>query len=187
MRMKVAVVLGSALSTLPFVATAQGLYKCTKDGRTVYQDGPCDTGAKQDRLREPAPTVAAPSECPTHLIPNPPVDPKTGMESAAGRRYRMGLEMVIEVDRWYEACSTKVPEFRTRFDGAYGQWQAKFQSDIAAYRANGNARKMVECARGSPAEQAAMRSAPSSPELVRVCLQTVGPLLERLVRDGLPQ
>lgn len=62
---RVALMTCSALASVPSWA----LFKCVVDGKTEYQERPCAGGATQSRLREVAPSSAAPSsvEVPAQL------------------------------------------------------------------------------------------------------------------------
>ena len=169
-------------------ASAQ-LFKCKlADGRTVYQDSKCAEEARQSVVAPPAGAAGAPvgGPCPTHLIEKPEVDPKTGMESDGARKSRIALEMVVEIVSGYDLCAAEVPGFPQRFGSAYGEWRTRFANEISAYQSNRVARRMVECRREHEAQRSRQHGA-DLPGKTGYCMQMVGPGLERMNREGMPQ
>jgi len=165
---------------------AQSLYKCKlPDGRTVYQDSKCSDEARQSALNPPASSQAA-GPCPTHLIEKPEVDPRTGEITAAARKSQVALEMVVGIFKSYDTCASEVPGFKARFDPAYREWRTKFSGEIATFQSNAVARRMVECSREREAERSRLHGA-DIPGKTGYCMTYVGPALERLNKEGMPQ
>jgi len=92
------------------------LFKCIKDGKTVYQDAPCDDTAKQS-------TVRAPSYTPPPPAPAPAAAAKPGAPAAAPAPAPTGN--AIDVVAGFAICSERVPNFARKYTEAFGDWKAR--------------------------------------------------------------
>jgi hypothetical protein len=93
------------------------LFKCVKDGRTVYQDGPCDDTARQSTVRAPAPSsVATPPPAESKAAPKAGA-PASTPAAASGN--------AIEVVAGYTICSERVPNFARKYTEAYDSWKQR--------------------------------------------------------------
>jgi predicted lipid-binding transport protein (Tim44 family) len=107
--------LALALALAAGGANAQ-LFKCVKDGRTVYQDSPCDDAARQSTVRAPAPgPVAAP---PAARDAKGAQAPTAAPAPAAGAN---AIDMVAS----YTICAERVPNFERKYSGAYAAWKGR--------------------------------------------------------------
>ena len=107
----------ASLLALALPASAQ-LFKCVNaQGKTIYQDQPCEEKSKQSTLKgAPAPAAApveeakdAPKE-----DPNAPDRPVADLTKAA-----------IEVVVGYAMCSEKVDGFSAQYSQAYEAWKRR--------------------------------------------------------------
>jgi hypothetical protein len=128
--MRIALLLAAAgLAAQP--AAAQ-LYKCVQGGRVVYQDAPCEQGAKETTLRAPAP-AAAPAEA------QAPQDRPAGTPAQAP----VDVESVVEVLSGFQACANDLDGYAARFNAAYQGWRLRNQASIARFNANADAQRRV--------------------------------------------
>ena len=110
-------------------SSAQTTYKCTQDGKTVYQASPCPAAAKQGTLKiqgtAPAPTPTA----------------------AGGAE----LDRMIEFMSTYRACADGITTWGEEMAGPYDEWRSRnlasvsrIENDrqlVARYRERVNAKR----------------------------------------------
>jgi uncharacterized protein DUF4124 len=184
MRAGAAMILVSCL--FPLGGSAQGLFKCTlKSGRTVYQDSKCDEDSRQSVLKGPPPPASVP--CPTSLAENPRMDPKTGLVTPQSPAAEGELEAMVDILVNYEGCSVNVPGFSSRFQGAYRQWHERSREAFARYEAHPAARRMVECRLEAERDREAKDTAQGKDYQAKMCMEMIGPAVERIAREGMPQ
>jgi hypothetical protein len=103
-----------ALAALAAPAAHAQLFKCVKDGRTVYQDAPCDDAARQSTIRAPSPGAA----------PRPAAEGKAAPAAAAAAPPAAAAN-AAEIVAGFAACSEKVPNFAYKYTTAYEGWKAR--------------------------------------------------------------
>jgi hypothetical protein len=131
---------GIALATLLLAAApahAQQLFKCvTAQGKTVYQDQPCEEKAKQSTVRgSQAPVTAPPAEEAKQEKedPNAPDRPVAELTRAA-----------IEVVVGYAMCSEKVEGFSGKNSQAYEAWKRRNEGEMKKMNNRAEARILNE-------------------------------------------
>jgi hypothetical protein len=92
------------------------LFKCIKDGKTVYQDTPCGDAAKQSTVR--APSYSSPA-------PPPPAAAKPGAAAAAPAPAASAAGNVVDIVSGFMICSERVPNFANKYTAAYEGWKAR--------------------------------------------------------------
>jgi hypothetical protein len=108
----------AALALLALVAPAAQaqLFKCVKDGRTVYQDAPCDDASKQSTVRAPAPG-------------SPPAPPaKSGTPASAATPAATPAAVTgnaLEIMAGFTICAERVPNFAFKYTQAYEGWKVR--------------------------------------------------------------
>ena len=114
MRIRIAALVLLALAAP--AAEAQ-LFKCVKDGRTVYQDAPCDDAAKQSTVRAPAPAPVA----------APPAGAKSGAapSAAAPAAAPAAAGNAMEIVAGFRICSERVPNFAFKYTTAFDGWKVR--------------------------------------------------------------
>ena len=107
-----------ALLALAAPAAQAQLFKCVKDGKTVYQDSACDDTAKQSTVR--APTAPAPA-------PAPAPDAKAGAPagSAPAATPAAATGNAIDVMAGFQICSERVPNFTRKYSDAFEGWKMR--------------------------------------------------------------
>jgi hypothetical protein len=169
------------------VAHAQTLYKCMKtDGRIVYQDSVCDENDASSKILKALPPIDPRSgeRCGGDYLPKIEQDPN-GMISAASRKARNELGLVVDLTMNYASCAADAPGFSTRFAGAYREWRAKFADLVGQYERNPTARGVVDCK--LQVEAARVRIEGDKQNKTQTCMQMIGPMIEKLNREGMPQ
>ena len=107
-----------ALLVLAAPAAEAQLFKCVKDGRTVYQDAPCDDAAKQSTVRAPTPAaVAAPPAGAKAGAPASDAAPAATPAAAAGS--------ALEIMAGFTICSERVPNFSRKYTEAFEGWKMR--------------------------------------------------------------
>ena len=122
--------------------------------------------------------------CPKTLIENPQLDPTTGMETGAARKVRRELEMVLEITTSAANCGKNAPDFNNKFGTAYRQWERKHQAAILRFSQNLRARRIAECS--TEEQRQAAKNTPRG-DIVRFCHEMIGPTIEKIIRDGIPE
>ena len=184
------IVAAACIAMLAPVAHAQTLYKCMKpDGRTVYQDAPCDGNDASSKALKALPPVdpGTGQRCGDDFYPKFEQDPKTGMQTPASRQARNELGLVVELTLNYAGCAADAPGFSTRFAGAYREWRAKFAEAVARYESNDAARRSVDCKLQVEAARVRMTTESDKQNKTQTCMQMIGPMIEKLNREGMPQ
>ena len=114
MRIRIAAL---AMVALAAPAAHAQLFKCVKDGKTVYQDSACDDAAKQSTVRAPAAAPAAPPK---------PADAKAGStrpSPAAAPAASSGS--ALDTVASFTICSERVPNFANKYTSAYQDWKSR--------------------------------------------------------------
>ena len=88
---------------VPFTASAQTLYKCVLNGKTVYQGEPCPEEAKQKTLEAP----------------------KAGPTKSAAAQAAEDTEEGLIIVSGYRACSDGIPEWGSMRKADYDAWRAR--------------------------------------------------------------
>jgi hypothetical protein len=114
------------------------LFKCVNaQGRTVYQDQPCEDKSKQTTIRgAPAAAPAAPAEEPKDAPkedPNAPDKPIAELTRAA-----------IEVVVGYAMCSERVPGFAEKHNTPYEAWKRRNDAEMKKMNNRAEARLLNE-------------------------------------------
>jgi hypothetical protein len=107
-----------ALLVLAAPAAEAQLFKCVKDGRTVYQDAPCDDAAKQSTVRTPVPSS----------VPAPPAEAKAGSPSSAAAPAATPAAAsgnALETMAGFTICSERVPNFARKYTDAFEGWKMR--------------------------------------------------------------
>ena len=118
-------------------AHAQQLFKCVSaQGRTVYQDQPCEEKAKQSTLRG-APAPAAPPAA---------EEPKEAQADAAAPDKPVAAQTIaaIEVVVGYAMCTERVPGFAEKFTPPYEAWKRRNEAQMARMSNRQEARLLNE-------------------------------------------
>jgi hypothetical protein len=97
------------------VAHAQ-LFKCVKDGKTVYQDAPCDDTAKQSTVRAPTP---APAPAP------PAAEGKPAASAPAAPTAAAATGNAIDIMAGFTVCAERVPNFARKYTDAFEGWKMR--------------------------------------------------------------
>ena len=110
----------AALAVLALGAPAAQaqLFKCVKDGRTVYQDGPCDDTAKQSTVRPPSPASAPPPAA---------AEPKAGAapSTAPAATPAAATGNAVDIMAGFNICSERVPNFARKYTDAFEGWKMR--------------------------------------------------------------
>lgn len=115
--MKTSQIAALALATLAAGSAQAQLFKCvTPQGRTVYQDAPCEDTSRQSTVRAPAPGAPPPAA--------PSKDAPKGAAPAAAAAAPSGGS-VADTVALYMACTEKVPNFLRRNADAYEGWKQR--------------------------------------------------------------
>jgi hypothetical protein len=114
MRIRIAALV---LASLAAPAAEAQLFKCVKDGRTVYQDAPCDDTAKQSTIRAPSPGAVA----------APPAAAQPGSASTASPAATPAAVAgnAMEILAGFTVCAERVPNFARKYTEAFEGWKMR--------------------------------------------------------------
>lgn len=112
------VLVAIGLAALPLAASAQTMFKCVADGKTVYQAEPCPAAAKQGTLDAPAPGPAARGD--TKAKAGEPARASSGADDAT-----------IGTLAGYQACSEAVTEWEPTHRAAFDAWKSRNAAAVA--------------------------------------------------------
>ena len=106
-----------ALLVLAAPAAEAQLFKCVKDGRTVYQDAPCDDAAKQSTVRAPVPAS----------VRRPPAEAKSGAHASAAPAATPAATAgsAMDIMAGFTICSERVPNFSRKYTEAFEGWKMR--------------------------------------------------------------
>jgi hypothetical protein len=148
--MRIAVALAIALAAPD--AAAQ-LYKCTQDGKVVYQDSPCAAGSQQGTVRQRG------GGTPTEAAPEPPAATGAARPAAPSAPLPPELRNVVAVLSGHNACAAQVEGYAARYSVAFQEWGARNQAAIRRYNEDLDAQDQVRIA-----TQRAQSGRPTDPE-----------------------
>jgi len=92
-------------------ASAQTMYKCVQDGKTVYQGQPCPADARQDTLRTKGMTTA-------------------------GAALQAETDRAIDFMSTYRACADGVQAWGQEMAGPYENWRARNAKTVGRIEGN---------------------------------------------------
>ena len=99
-------------------ATAQTMYKCVLDGRTIFQAEPCPANAKQDTLKSKVAAPATPTASASAASASAP-------NASAPAAPEPEVKRIIEFMSSYRACADAVSIWAKEMAGPYGEWRSR--------------------------------------------------------------
>ena len=149
------------------------LFKCTKDGKTVYQDAPCDDTAKQSTVRAPSysPPPPAPAPAPAAAKPGAPATAPAAAPAATGN--------VVDVVAGFAICSERVPNFANKYTAAYEGWRARNAAALSRLSSEPDASQL-------DARMRQERERPASENMDNRCVD-VAMTIQPRIEAGLPK
>lgn len=127
--MKTAALFLAALASLACVgASAEGMYKCVENGKTLYQSEPCPATARQDSFKtwESSP---APAAAPAKADVDRTIEFMSTYRACADGVKVWGDEMAAPYEQWRSRNSEVV----ARIEGEH-ELQARYQQRVEAKR-----------------------------------------------------
>jgi hypothetical protein len=118
------IVLAALLACASTGAAAQTMYKCSQEGKTVYQQEPCAEAAKQETLK----AQKGPAASGTDAASQGAVKASTSPAAAGGGSDADG---VIEVLAGYRACSDAISEWDPTHRAAFDSWKSRNAATVA--------------------------------------------------------
>lgn len=113
----------ASLLALAFPASAQ-LFKCVNaQGKTIYQDQPCEEKSKQSTLRGATAPAAAP---PAEEAKDAPKEDPNAPDRPVAELTRAAIEVVVG----YAMCSEKVDGFSAKYAQPYEAWKRRNDAEM---------------------------------------------------------
>jgi hypothetical protein len=127
----------ASLLALAFPASAQ-LFKCVNaQGKTVYQDQPCEDKSKQSTIRGSTAPAAAP---PAAEDASAPKEDPNAPDRPVGDLTKAAIEVVVG----YAMCSEKVEGFSGKYGQPYEAWKRRNDAEMKKMNNRAEARILNE-------------------------------------------
>jgi hypothetical protein len=119
-------------------ASAQTLYKCVLEGKTVYQSEPCAGKAAQSEIRAPA-SAAPPAAAPAEPSKPPPDKAKPG-----SRINPQDMQVIVDTFVGYTLCSEADPGFGAKLSAGFDGWKERHAEVIGRFNQDPEGPKMLD-------------------------------------------
>jgi hypothetical protein len=116
------------------------LFKCVNpQGRTIYQDQPCEEKAKQSTIRG-APAAPAPAPPAEEAAKEAPKEDPNAPDKPISDLTRAAIEVVVG----YAMCSERVPGFSETYTPPYEAWKRRNEAEMKKMSYRAEARLLSE-------------------------------------------